>query len=62
MKKITWLIVGVALVALLIGAYYQTTQTIDNTTHVERQSLNEALQESLSEYYAPHLVDAEDTP
>ena len=62
MKAIPWLIVGVALVGLMIGAYVRTTQTIDNTTGVDQQALNEALQESLRDSYAPHLVDVEDPP
>ena len=63
MKKITWLIVGVALVALLIGAYFRTNQTIVNSTNVnERQSLEESLEESLGDAYSPHLVDVEAAP
>jgi len=63
MKKITLAIVAIALVGLLIGAYYQTTQTIGNSTNVnERQSLEEVLEESLGDAYSPHLVDEEAAP
>ena len=62
MKAIPWLIVGVALVGLLIGAYVSTTRTVDYATGVEQQALNEALQESLRDSYAPHLADVEDSP
>ena len=62
MKAIPWLIIGVALVGLLIGAYFRTVQTVDNATGVEQQALNEALQQSLRDSYAPHLSEVEDAP
>ena len=62
MKAIPWLIIGVVLVGLTIGAYFRMTQTIDNATGVEQQALNEALQDSLRDSYAPHLIEVEDSP
>ncbi len=62
MKAIPWLIIGVALVGLLIGGYFRMVQTVDNSTGVDQQALNEALQQSLRDSYAPHLADVEDSP
>ena len=62
MKAIPWLIVGVALVGLLIGAYIGTVQMVDNATGVDQQALNEALQQSLRDSYAPHLAEVEEAP
>ncbi len=62
MKAFPWLIVGVALVGLAIGAYVGTTQTVDNATGVDQQALNDALQQSLRDSYAPHLAEVEDAP
>ncbi len=62
MKPIPWLIFGTALVVLMIGAYVGMTQTLDNSTGVDQQALNEALQQSLRDSYAPHLAEVEGAP
>lgn len=62
MKPIPWLLFGLALVALMIGAYVGMTQTLDNSTGVDQQALNEALQQSLRDSYAPHLAEVEASP
>jgi hypothetical protein len=62
MKAIPWLVVGVALVAIMILAFIGTTGTVDNTTGVDQDALNQALQDSLRDSYAPHLIDVTPTP
>ena len=62
MKAIPWLVVGVALAALAIVALIRTTETIDNSTGVNQDSLNQALQESLRDSYAPQLIEVTPTP
>ena len=62
MKAIPWLVVGVALVALVIVALIRATETVDNSTGVNQDALNQALQESLRDSYAPHLVELTPTP
>ena len=57
MKAIPWLIVGAALVAIMIVAFIGTTGTVDNTTGVNQDSLNQALQESLRDSYAPDSLE-----
>jgi hypothetical protein len=61
MKAIPWLMFGVALAVLMIGAYVGMTQTIDNSTGVDHQALDQALLESLRDSYAPETsVDVEE--
>ena len=62
MKAIPWLIVGVALAAIMIVAFIGTTGTVDNTTGVNQDSLNQALQESLRDSYAPDGLELTPTP
>jgi hypothetical protein len=62
MKAIPWLGVGVALAALVIVALIRATETVDNSTGVNQNALNQALQESLRDSYAPHLIEVTPTP
>lgn len=62
MKAIPWLVVLVALTALAIVAFIRVTETVDNSTGVNQDALNQALQDSLRDSYAPHLIDLTPTP
>lgn len=62
MKAIPWLVVGVALAAIMIVAFIRTTETVDNSTGVNQDAMNQALQESLRDSYAPHLIEVTATP
>ncbi len=62
MKAIPWLVVGVALAALVIVALVRTTETVDNSTGVNQDALNQALQESLRDSYAPYSLELTPTP
>ena len=62
MKAIPWFVIGAALALLVIVALIRTTETIDNSTGVNQDALNQALQESLRDSYAPHLIDVSPTP
>lgn len=62
MKAIPWFVIGAALAALVIVALIGATRTVDNSTGVNQDALNEALQESLRDSYAPYSLELTPTP